>query len=211
MEGKTTITAEGLNGKITAHQLSAGGTTATKTVAGPAYYSIEAQGPWSNAQVAVIANTLAAIVVHKANAYVDAKVAALKTEIATAQSAIVRLQSAIITDQATARALAPGAATDPTKAALLATMLSQVSSNTTVITETQSQLSQNQLSLASAQNIEAASIANFGAGHSVTAQRKRSSLIVAVFAGLIVGTLLALAWDALRRRQQSGTADEAAA
>ena len=79
VEGKTTITAEGLNGKITAHQLSAGGTTATKTVAGPAYYSIEAQGPWSNAQVAVIANTLAAIVVHKANAYVDAKVAALKT------------------------------------------------------------------------------------------------------------------------------------
>ena len=67
-------------------------------------------------------------------------------------------------------ALAKGAATDPSKAALMAALLSQVSSNTTVITETQAQLSQNQLSLASAQNIEAASIANFGVGHAVTAQ-----------------------------------------
>lgn len=200
--GKTTITPASLNGKVTAHQLSAGGTTASKPAAGPAYYAIEAQGPWSNHQVAVIANTLAGIVVHKANGYVDAKVDALQTEIATAQESITRLQAAIKTDQVTALALAKGAATDPSKAALMAALLSQVSSNTTVITETQAQLSQNQLSLASAQNIEAASIANFGVGHAVTAQHKRSALIVAAVVGLIIGTMLALAWDAMRRRQQ---------
>jgi hypothetical protein len=209
--GKTKIDASSLSGKVTAHQISAGGTsTAGKPATGPAYYSIEAQGPWSTHQVGAIANTLAGIVVHKANAYVSAKTAALKAEIATAQESIVRLQSGIKTDQATAAALAQSAGTDPTKAALLATLLSQVSADTTVVTETQAQLSQNQLSLASAVNIEAASIANFGAGHSVTAQRKRSSLIVAAVGGLIIGTLLALAWDALRRRQKSDRPAEGA-
>jgi hypothetical protein len=211
--GKTKVDASSLSGKVTAHQISSGGSsTAGKPATGPAYYSIEAQGPWSTHQVGAIANSLAGIVVHKANAYVSAKTAALQTEIATAQAAIVRLQAGIKTDQATAAALAPSAGTDPAKAALLATLLSQVSADTTVVTETQAQLSQNQLSLASAVNIEAASIANFGAGHSVTAQRKRSSLIVAAVGGLIIGTLLALAWDALRRRQKSnGPAEGASA
>ncbi len=78
VKGKNTVTADSLASRVTAHQLSAGGTsTATKTISGPAYYAIEAQGPWSKQQVAMIANTLAKIVVTKASGYVRAKIAAL--------------------------------------------------------------------------------------------------------------------------------------
>jgi uncharacterized integral membrane protein len=202
------VTTQSLSGNVTAHQLSAGGTsTATKTTTGPAYYSIEAQGHWPKRSAAAIANTLAGILVVKASGYVNAKEAALKANIATEQATITRLQAGIATAQALATKLAKSAGSNPSNAAVIATLLSQVSSNTQVISDTQSTLTQNQLSLASATNIEAASISNHATGSTVTAQRKRSSLIVAVVAGLIVGTLLALAWDALRRRQTATPAE----
>jgi uncharacterized protein involved in exopolysaccharide biosynthesis len=37
----------------------------------------------------------------------------------------------------------------------------------------------------------------------ITAASKRSSLIVAAFAGLIAGVILALLWDAIRRPREA--------
>ena len=205
VKGRTTVTPDSLSSRVTAHQLSAGGTSvATKTTSGPAYYSIEAQGPWSKAQVAIIADTLAKIVVTKASGYVDAKITSLTSEISTEQATIARASKNIANRQRVANTLAKTAGSNASNAAILAALLSGISADTSTINDNTAQLAQNQINLASAENIEKAAVANPAAGKNVTAQHKRSTLIVAAVAGLIIGTLLALAWDAALRRRQKG-------
>jgi hypothetical protein len=196
------VNPSSLDGNITVHQLSSGGATAaTKTVSGPAYYSVGVEGPWSKKQAGILANTLATIVKNHANAYANAKISGLRANIANEHAVISRLTNSIKVQQALALSLAKTAGNDPSKAALLAATLSSVSANSATISATQAQLSANITSLASAVNIESASITTPAAGHNVTAQHKRSSLVVAAFVGLIIGVLLALAWDAVARRR----------
>ncbi len=196
------VSVSSLSGNLAVHQLSSGGGSATtKAVAGPAYYSIVAEGPWSKRQVTVISSTLATIVVDRANAYANAKIAGLRANIANAHSVIARLTTSVKVKQALALQLAKSAGSDASKAALVATLLAGVSSDSATISSTQAQLSDNETSLASAVNIESAAITTPGQGKNVTAQHHRSSLIVAAFVGLIVGVLLALAWDAAARRR----------
>jgi hypothetical protein len=191
-----------LSGRVTAHLLSSttSTTSGTKTTAGNSFYSVEAQGPWGARKAGTIANTLAALVAQSANTYVNQKIAILDDSISTEQATIQRLTANNAIAQTTADRLARGAGTDASKAAILATLLSGISSNTANINGTQSQLSLNRLQLVSAKNIESAYVSTKANGHSVSATNRRSSLIVAAFVGLIVGIGLALAWDALRRR-----------
>lgn len=190
-----------LGGRVTAHLLSSTtSTTGTKTSSGNSFYSVEAQGPWGARKAGTIANTLAGLVARSANAYANQKIAILDASISTEEATIQRLTTNNAVAQKTADRLAPGAGTDASKAAILATLLSGISSNTANINGTQSQLSLNRLQLVSAKNIESAYVSTKANGHSVSATNRRSSLIVAAFVGLIVGIGLALAWDALRRR-----------
>jgi hypothetical protein len=196
------VSVSSLDGNLAAHQLSSGGGSATtKAVSGPAYYSIVAEGPWSKKAAGIIANTLAKIVADRANGYVNAKISGLTANIANEHAVISRLSKSVQIKQTLALSLAKDAANDASKAALVATLLAGVTSDSATITATQTQLSTNQTALASAVNIESATITTPGAGHNVTAQHKRSSLLVAAFVGLIVGVLLALAWDAIARRR----------
>jgi uncharacterized protein involved in exopolysaccharide biosynthesis len=48
-------------------------------------------------------------------------------------------------------------------------------------------------------------------GGRVTASNRKSRLIVAIFVGLVVGVLLALLWDAVRRRPRKSKTEPAAA
>jgi len=55
------------------------------------------------------------------------------------------------------------------------------------------------LLVTAASTVEAAGYVQQPSVKSTTATSKRSSLIVAAFAGLIVGVILALLWDSFRR------------
>ena len=210
--GKTTIEASSLNGKVTAHQISAGGSsTAGKPTTGPAYYSIEAQGPWSTHQVSVIANTLAGIVVHKANAYVSAKTAALKAEIATGQASIVHSRRRSRPTRRRPRRWPRARVPIPPRRRCSQRCSPGLGRHHRHDRDPGTAFAKPAVARERRSTSKPRSIANFAAGHSVTAQHKRSSLIVAAVAGLIIGTLLALAWDALRRRQKAnGTPAEGA-
>ena len=48
--------------------------------------------------------------------------------------------------------------------------------------------------------MEAAGYVQTPSGGRVTAANRKSTLIVAIFVGLIVGVILALLWDSVRRR-----------
>ncbi|HUZ83313.1 MAG TPA: hypothetical protein VMU66_01365, partial [Gaiellales bacterium] len=81
----------------------------------------------------------------------------------------------------------------------LVALLNQRTADTTQIVSLTNQLSNDQTSLASVRTIEAAQIISAPAGRTVTATTRRSSLVIAAFIGLIVGCLIALAWEAMRR------------
>jgi hypothetical protein len=194
-----------IHGNVAAHLLSSGGggaaaAAAAKTSSGANYYTIIAQGPWGARKAAVIANTLAAAVRNGASTYSNIKIRQLRLAIAGERSSMATLQAANTSAQRLANALAPKAGSNPSDAAVMASLLSQVSANTATIATTDNQLSQDTISLASATGIEAPQITTVAVGHGVSATNRRSSLVVAAGVGLIVGIALALAVDALRSR-----------
>lgn len=194
---------QSLHGRITAHLLSSSQTTTSgqKTTSGATYYQVEAQGPWGGRKAGIIANTLAIRLRDAANVFVDAKTRQLRILIASEQQTLAKLQQANAqARQLITRTLQNGSSS--TDALLAATLLS---TNTTTINETQTDLSNNRLLLASADHFESASVTTRGVGHSVTARTRRSSLVVGVFVGLIVGVGLALIWDSLRARPREVT------
>jgi capsular polysaccharide biosynthesis protein len=194
---------QSLHGRITAHLLSSSATTTSgqKTTSGATYYQVEAQGPWGGRKAGIIANTLAIRLRDAANVFVDAKTRQLRILIASEQQTLTKLQQANAqARQLITQALQNGGSS--TDALLAATLLS---TNTTTINETQTDLSNNRLLLASADHFEAASVTTRGVGHSVTARTRRSSLVVGLFVGLIVGVGLALIWDSLRARPRGVT------
>ena len=194
-----------IHGNVAAHLLSSGGggaaaAAAGKTSSGANYYTIIAEGPWGARKAANIANTLAAAVRNGASTYSTIKIRQLRIAIAGERSSITTLRAVNTSAQRSASALAPKAGSNPSDAAIMASLLSQVSANTSTIATTQNQLSQDTISLASATGIEAPQITTVAVGHGVSATNRRSSLVVAVGVGLIVGIALALAVDTLRSR-----------
>jgi hypothetical protein len=183
-----------IHGNVAAHLLSSGGggaaaaAAAGKTSSGANYYTIIAEGPWGARKAAIIANTLAAAVRKGASTYSTIKIRQLRIAIAGERSSITTLRAVNTSAQRSA------------DAAVMASLLSQVSANTSTIATTQNQLSQDTISLASATGIEAPQITTVAVGHGVSATNRRSSLVVAVGVGLIVGIALALAVDTLRSR-----------
>ena len=196
------VTVQQLKGRVTAHLLSSSATSTTgvKTTTGGTFFEVDAEGPWGARKAALIANTLAARVVQSASGYVNAKISQLTAEITTEKNNITALEAANQAAQKAIGRLTGGAAGDASQAALLASMLSQVSTNTVAIGNDQTQLSSNIIQRASAVQIEAPKVTTRAGGQAVTAANRRSSLAVAAFVGLLVGVALALGWDALRAR-----------
>jgi capsular polysaccharide biosynthesis protein len=198
------VRVQSLRGRITAHLLSSSATTTSgqKTTTGATYYQVEAQGPWGGRRTGIIVNTLATRLRDAANVFVDAKVRQLNLLIGSEERTLADLSRANARARTVIEQNLRAGTSSSTDALIAATLLS---ANTTTINDTQTALSDNRLLLASAQKIEAASITTRAAGHSVTARTRRSSLIVGVFVGFIVGVLLALLWDSLRARPRSVT------
>jgi hypothetical protein len=195
-----------IRGNVAAHLLSGGGggaaaaAAAAKASSGANYYTVIAEGPWGARKAAAIANSLAAAVRNGASTYSSIKIRQLRVAIAGERSSIATLETTDASAQRTANALAPKAGSNPSDAAVMASLLSQISANTATIASTRNQLSQDTISLASATGIEAPQITTVAVGHGVSATNRRSSLVVAAGVGLIVGIALALAVDAVRRR-----------
>ena len=86
------------------------------------------------------------------------------------------------------------------RASISATLLSTIASAGSRIDEISLQLTTNEIFKASASDVESAGYVQEPTGQAVSATKRKSSLIVAVFTGLIVGVILALIWDSIRNR-----------
>jgi uncharacterized membrane protein affecting hemolysin expression len=92
------------------------------------------------------------------------------------------------------------------KAVQISPLLATVADAGSRLDEISSQMTQNQMFLTAADTIERAGYLGSPSVKQVTATSHQSSLIVAAFAGLIVGIILALLWDAFRSRPKAASA-----
>jgi hypothetical protein len=178
----------------------------TKSTGGTPNMQITVQGPWSRQASIAAVNSLGNSLIAWANRYQQAKADMLSAQIKTDQATITSLEEVLKQAQAQLKAVGRSGASSTDKATLTGALLATISDTGDRIDQISYQMTQNQLFQASAQDVEAAGFVQSPSGGRVSASNRKSSLIVAVFAGLIVGVILALLWDAFRRRGRRGDA-----
>jgi uncharacterized protein involved in exopolysaccharide biosynthesis len=178
--------------------LSSSGARTTPTSAN---VNITVLGPWDKKTVAVAARSLADSLIAFANQYQQAKIDLLDNQIATDEQTITTLTGVIDQAQKQIDALKKGSASSIDQATVSATLLSTIATAGSRVDEISAALTTNKIFRATAQNVESAGYVQEPAGEKVTATKRRSSLIVAAFTGLIVGVILALLWDSVRSRR----------
>jgi hypothetical protein len=178
----------------------------TKTTGGPANIQIAVSGPYSTTAAQAAVQSLGDALIAWANRYQSAKINLLSAQVATDKATIASLQAVLTAAQGQLKSLGRSGASSTDKATLTGTLLSTISDTGSRIDEISYQMTQSEIFQASAQNVEAAGYVQQPSGGRVSASNRKSSLIVAVFAGLIVGVILALLWDAVRRRPRGGGA-----
>ena len=189
------VSVSSVRGNVAVHQ-AGGGATASKAAGGPVTVTVIVQGSWSHTRSArTIAGVVAAAVQRSANTYQAVKIAQYTQEVAGEQRQLSALRQNLAVENTQIARLAGSAG----NGLALVALLNQRTADTTQIVSLTNQLSNDQTSLASVRTIEAAQIISAPAGRTVTATTRRSSLVIAAFIGLIVGCLIALAWEAMRR------------
>jgi hypothetical protein len=174
--------------------------TSTKSTGATPNMQVTVQGPYDRTSALAAVQSLGDSLIAWANKYQTAKIDALTAQIATDKASIATLQQALTTSQNQLKALAGSGMSSTDKATVSAALLSTISDTGSRIDEISMQLTQNQLFQASARDVEAAGYVQTPSGGRVTATNRKSRLIVAIFVGLVVGVILALLWDAVRRR-----------
>ncbi len=177
----------------------AGSSTAKTTGANP-NIQITVLGPWDKTSVTAAVSSLGDSLIAWASTYQNAKITLLDRQIIVDQTEIATLQKVVDQAQAQVVALAHQSVTPAERASISSTLLSTIATAGSRIDEISYQLTTNQLFKASATDVESAGYVQQPSGQSVSATKRKSSLIVAVFTGLVVGVILALLWDAVRRR-----------
>jgi hypothetical protein len=171
--------------------------TSTKTTGGAPNVQITVRGPWSRQAAVAAVTSLGKSLIAWANRYQQSKVDLLTAQITTDRTTLASLQSVL--QQAQTQLKRSGG--DATATATLLATISDTGERIDTITY---QMTQNQIFLASAKDVESAGFVQAPSGGKVSASNRKSSLLIAVFAGLIVGVILALLWDAVRRRPRRG-------
>jgi hypothetical protein len=203
--GAAHLTVSKLHGHVSvlASSPSAGGTagSASKTITGSPTISITVEGPWSRQRVEAAAESLANSLIGFENRYPDAKRSQLKARIAAEQAETKRLQATI--DRATAALQQiDGSSLSPIDKATASASWGQIlATSTQQLGDISTQLPTDQIALAAVDSIESAQMISDAKGRQVSAVRRRSSLVVAAFIGLIVGVGLALVWEEVRARR----------
>ena len=162
---------------------------------------ITVEGPWTRQRVQAAAESLANSLIGFENRYPDAKRQQLKARIAAEQAEKTQLQGTI--DRATAALKQiDGSSLSPIdKAAASSSWGEILAAWTQQLGDISTQLPTDQIALAAVDSIESAQMITNAKGRQVSAIRRRSSLVVAAFIGLIVGIGLALVLGGARARR----------
>jgi uncharacterized protein involved in exopolysaccharide biosynthesis len=161
---------------------------------------------WSRTSVKTAVTSLSDSVITWANTYQDQKRTLLQAQVKTDQAQMTTLQTAITTANRAIVAIKASNMSPSDKAVQMSPLLATVADAGSRLDEISSQMTSNQMFLTAADTIERANYLGSPSVKQVTAASHQSSLIVAAFAGLIVGIILALLWDAFRSRPKAAAA-----
>lgn len=182
--------------------LSSGGSSTAKNAgnAGSPTISITVEGPWTRVKVQTVANSLAQSLIDYANRYtaqkaklVAARVANEKTQLADLQEVQRRAHANLAAIDASNEAPLAKVAAESPWVSDLSTAAEQIGTLTVNLTN-------DQVAQVATRDIESAQFISRASGRKVSAATRRSSLVIAAMVGLILGTALALAWEALAAR-----------
>ena len=199
--------AAGINhGNLRSHVsvLSSGGTGtgAAKTGAagGSPTITIAVEGPWNRLQVQTAANTLAESLINFANRYTNRKASLITQRITQEKKQLAAFAIVEKHAEKNLQVIDASSASPLNKVAAESPFVSTLSSAADQIGTLTTNLTNDEVTLAAASDIESAQFINRASGRSVSATTRRSSLIIAAIVGLIIGVALALAWESLRMR-----------
>jgi hypothetical protein len=187
---------------------SGGAGTGTKAVTGggPPTITITVEGPWTKQKVQTASNTLAQALIAFANRYTTLKAKLIAHRIAVEEAQIKTFTEAEQQAQKNIAAIDNSTAPPLDKVAAESPFVSDLETAAAQIGSLTEGLTNDQVSLVAAHDIESASFISRATGHGVSAATRRHSLIIAAIIGLIVGIGLALAWESLRMRPRAGRA-----
>jgi hypothetical protein len=168
--------------------------------------TITVEGPWTKQKVEVATNTLAQQLIAFANRYTTLKAKLINHRIAIEQAQIKTFTEAEQQAQKNIKAIDNSSARPLDKVAAESPFVSDLETAASQIASLTDSLTNDEVSLVAAHDIESASFISRATGHGVSAATRRHSLIIAAIIGLIVGIGLALAWESLRMRPRPGRA-----
>jgi hypothetical protein len=186
---------------------SGGGTTGgakAVTGGGAPTITITVEGPWTKQKVQIATNSLAQQLIAFANRYTTLKARLIAGRIAIEKAQITTFTNAEAQAQKNIKAIDNSSALPLDKVAAESPFVSDLETAASQIGSLTVSLTNDQVSLVAARDIESASFISRATGHGVSAATRRHSLIIAAIIGLIVGIGLALAWESLRRRPRPG-------
>ena len=184
--------------------IASGGAAAAASKAvtggGPPTITITTEGPWTRLKVQTVSNTLAQSLINYANRYTTRKTNLIATRVKQEQAQMKAFQDIQARARKSIASIDSSSADALSKVAAESPFVNDLTTAATQIAPLAENLGNDQIALAATKDIESAQFINRAAGHAVTATTRRNSLIIAAMVGLIVGTGLALAWEALATR-----------
>ena len=184
--------------------LASGGaaSTAGKSVTGggPPTITITVEGPWTRTKAQTAANTLAKSLLGFANRYTSLKTSLIADRVKLEKSQLATMLAVQRQARRNLKVIAQSN-TDPlSKVAAESPFVTDLSTAADQIGTLTVNLTNDQVALVATKDIESAQFIAQATGRRVSAATRRNSLVIAAMVGLIVGTGLALAWEALAAR-----------
>jgi hypothetical protein len=181
-------------------------TPPTGTKVGPFGPSVEldVRGPLTRRQVTAAVSAMSEALMTEAGSFQRVKKELIEQQITTAKAEIESVERLLRDAQRNLNTIATSDLSPVEKATVSSTYATLISGYTTRIGERTSQLSELQLNLRSAEELEDPSYLSAPESRRIGATTTRSGVVVAAIIGLIIGAGLALAWD--RLREPSGAA-----
>lgn len=158
---------------------------------------IVVRGPWRR-ESAEAADALSQVVVERVSAYPEAKIARLEATLDSVEQELSVVESSV---DAYEQQLEAASGLEPAERLAVVGLLNSAVQQRGQLLEDKKET---ELELALAQDVERASVVSGAAATKVSARSRQSSMIVGAVIGLVVGILLALAWEPLRRRLSRG-------
>lgn len=150
--------------------------------------------------VTLAVGSLGNSVIDFANTYQAKKTVLLQAQVASDKAQMAALRKTQQQAQAALDRINASNMSALDKATASGPLLSTISSAATEIAALSTDLTTNTVLLVTSKYVESASFIQNPSSSTVSPAKKSSSYIIAVFAGLIIGVILALLWDAFRRR-----------